>query len=144
MFSNHIFYIYYHNSLQILSPLWPYPDCLINRFWNLSIFEIRNCQKCSSLVVHQRWYSACLGCKEGLFDMVYTDKKIIAWMYCKSLWIKASAKCINLHFKMWVSVAFLSSLTSLPILLWPLTSTRHFRPHNCRSLDIFSSSDHSL
>ncbi len=26
----------------------------------------------------------------------------------------------------------------------PLTSTRHFRPHNCRSLDIFSFSDHSL
>ncbi len=39
---------------------------------------------------------------------------------------------------------FLSSLTSLSILLWPLTSTRHFRPHNCRSLDIFSFSDHSL
>ncbi len=30
------------------------------------------------------------------------------------------------------------------ILLWPLTSTRHFLPHNCRSLDIFSFSDHSL
>ncbi len=30
------------------------------------------------------------------------------------------------------------------ILLWPLTSTRHFHPHNCRSLDIFSFSDHSL
>ncbi len=26
----------------------------------------------------------------------------------------------------------------MPILLWPLTSTRHFRPHNGRSLDIFS------
>ncbi len=26
----------------------------------------------------------------------------------------------------------------------PLTSTSHFRPHNCRSLDIFSFSDHSL
>ncbi len=39
---------------------------------------------------------------------------------------------------------FLSSLTSLPILLWPLTSTMHLRPHNCRSLDIFYFSDHSL
>ena len=38
----------------------------------------------------------------------------------------------------WVTVAFLSSGTSLPILLWPLTSTRHFRPHNCHALDIFS------
>ncbi len=27
---------------------------------------------------------------------------------------------------------------------FPLTSKRHFRPHNCRSLDIFSFSDHSL
>ncbi len=26
----------------------------------------------------------------------------------------------------------------------PLTSTRHFPPHNCHSLDIFSFSDHSL
>ncbi len=26
----------------------------------------------------------------------------------------------------------------------PLTSTRHFHPHNCRSLDIFSFSDHCL
>ncbi len=26
----------------------------------------------------------------------------------------------------------------------PLTSTRHFHPHNCRSLDIFSFSGHSL
>ncbi len=33
---------------------------------------------------------------------------------------------------------------SPPILLWPLTSTRYFRPHNCRSLDIFYFSDHSL
>ncbi len=27
----------------------------------------------------------------------HTDKKCIAWMYCKSLWIKASAKCINVN-----------------------------------------------
>ncbi len=43
-----------------------------------------------------------------------------------------------------MTVSFLSSLTSLPILLWPLTSTSYFRPHNCRSLNIFSFSDHSL
>jgi len=24
-------------------------------------------------------------------------KKCIAWMHCKSLWIKASAKCINVN-----------------------------------------------
>ncbi len=27
----------------------------------------------------------------------YTDNKCIAWMHCKSLWIKASAKCINVN-----------------------------------------------
>ncbi len=42
------------------------------------------------------------------------------------------------------TVAFLSSLTRLSMLLWPLTSTRHICPHNCCSLDIFSFSDHSL
>ncbi len=42
----------------------------------------------------------------------------------------------------WVTVAFLSSLTSL--VHSPLISRRHFHPHNCRSLDIFSFSDHSL
>ncbi len=35
----------------------------------------------------------------------YTDKKCIAWMLCKSLWIKASAKCINVN----VNVIFSSS-----------------------------------
>ena len=35
----------------------------------------------------------------------------------------------------WVTVALLSSWTHF---LWLLTSTRHFRPQNCRSLDIFS------
>ncbi len=26
-----------------------------------------------------------------------SDKTCIAWMHCKSLWIKASAKCINVN-----------------------------------------------
>ncbi len=53
-------------------------------------------------------------------------------------------RCILHMLVIWVTVAFLSSLTNLPILLWPLTSSRHFHSHNCRSLDIFSFSDHSL
>ncbi len=32
----------------------------------------------------------------------HTDKKYIAWMHCKSLWIKASAKCINVSVNMYV------------------------------------------
>lgn len=47
-----------------------------------------------------------------------------------------------LHSLVVTSVAFLS--TSLSILLSPLTSTRHFSPHNCCSLNIFSLSDPSL
>ncbi len=44
----------------------------------------------------------------------------------------------------WNSYCCLSVISNQSILLWPLTSTRHFHPHNCRSLDIFSFSDHSL
>ncbi len=51
-------------------------------------------------------------------------------VFCKS-WLKLLI--------FWVTVDFLSSLSSLSILLWPLTSTRHFR-----SLDIFSFLNHSL
>ncbi len=28
---------------------------------------------------------------------IYSDKTCIAWMHCKSLWIKESAKCINVN-----------------------------------------------
>ncbi len=28
-------------------------------------------------------------------EHTYWQKKMITWMYCKSLWIKASAKCLN-------------------------------------------------
>ncbi len=65
MFSCHIsnFNINFHNSLQIfsLSPLRPCPAPCIrptpeyssHRFWNLSIIEIRNWQKCPSLICSQ-------------------------------------------------------------------------------------------
>lgn len=32
--------------------------------------------------------------------------------------------------------------TSLPIILWTLTSTKHFPPHTCYLLDIFSCQNH--
>lgn len=35
----------------------------------------------------------------------------------------------------WATVAFLSSGTTLPILLWPVTSTKHFGPH--QTFDLF-------
>ena len=37
----------------------------------------------------------------------------------------------------WVTVVFLSALTSLPIFCWHLSSKRHFCPHDCHSLDVF-------
>ncbi len=32
-----------------------------------------------------------------IFVLCTDKKKCIAWMHCKSLWIKASAKCINVN-----------------------------------------------
>ncbi len=31
-------------------------------------------------------------------EHTYWQKKCIAWMHCKSLWIQASAKCINVNY----------------------------------------------
>ena len=42
----------------------------------------------------------------------------------------------------WVTLTFLSALTSFAILPWPLLLTRHFNAQNCRSLDVFSFSHH--
>ncbi len=44
----------------------------------------------------------------------------------------------------YLSYCCLSIISNQSILLWPLTSTTHFHPHNYRSLDIFYFSDHSL
>ena len=48
--------------------------------------------------------------------------------------------CGYLH----VTVTFLSALTSLALLLWPLSLTMRFCPQNCCSLDVFCFSHHSL
>ncbi len=53
---------------------------------------------------------------------------------CVQRWYSAHLGCNEWLFELLV---FRSFLTSLPILLWPLTSTRHFCPHNCRSYFLF-------
>ncbi len=53
-------------------------------------------------------------------------------------------RCILQTLVGYLSYCCLSIISNQSILLWPLTSTRHFHPHNCHSLDIFSFSDHSL
>ncbi len=50
---------------------------------------------CSSVVEHCVSSAKGHGFNSQGTHMKHTDKKCIAWIHCKSLWIKASAKCIN-------------------------------------------------
>ncbi len=49
---------------------------------------------CGSVVEH--CVSSAKGCGFDPREQ-HSDKTCIAWMHCKSLWIKASAKCINVN-----------------------------------------------
>ncbi len=50
---------------------------------------------CFPVVEH--WVSSAKGCGFNSQGTHIQIKKCIARMYCKSLWIKASAKCINVN-----------------------------------------------
>ncbi len=52
---------------------------------------------------------------------------------CVQRWYSADLGCNEWLFKL-LLLSIISNQSA--ILLWPLTSTRHFHPHNCRSLDI--------
>ncbi len=57
-------------------------------------FQSTICDSCGLVVEH--CVSSANGC--GINSQgTHTDKKCIAWMHCKLLWIKASAKCINVN-----------------------------------------------
>ncbi len=48
-----------------------------------------------------QWWSIALAAQRSWVQFPgnrHTDNKCIAWMYCKSLWIKASSKCINARY----------------------------------------------
>ncbi len=59
---------------------------------------------------------------------------------CVQRWCSAYLGCNECFF--FFSYCCLSIISNQSVHS-PLTSTRHFHPHNCRSLDIFSFSDHS-
>ncbi len=59
----------------------------------------------------------------------HSDKTCIAWMHCKSLWIKASAKCINVNVNNTIKNFFY-----LIWLLWKLKKKKD----NCEFLSQFS------
>ncbi len=53
-----------------------------------------------SCVPVAQWLEHCVSSAKGWgFDShgTHADKTCIAWMHCKSIWIKASAKCINVN-----------------------------------------------
>ena len=66
----------------------------------------------------------------------------LRWQDWHPVWSSAalSPSALRYHVLLlfFVTVAFVSSRTSLGILLWPLSLTRHFHSENCGWLDIFS------
>ncbi len=67
--------------------------------------------------------------KYCMHTRAYILKKFIAWKHCKSLWIKASAKCINVN-------TLLESVEVTPILTsyWSTGTQRRFVPSKYKSL----------
>ncbi len=91
-----------------------YPPCPV------LIWQERHPVWSSAAVVHLLQGSTCCVFRDGILHILVVTSGYLS--YC----------CLSI-----IS-------NSLSILLWPLTSTRHNHPQNCRSLDIFSFSDHSL
>ncbi len=60
-----------------------------------SMHFLCNLLKCSCGSVVEHCVSSAKGCGFDSQEKHILMKKCIAWMHCKSLWIKASAKCIN-------------------------------------------------
>lgn len=56
-------------------------------------------------------------------------RTIVNWQLCRLL--------------IWVTVPFVSALTTLAILYWPVSSARHYGPQNCHSLDVFTLLHHA-
>ncbi len=67
-------------------------------YWS---FQLKALQcSCGSVVEH--CVSSAKGCGFNSQGTHILIKTCIAWMHCKSLWIKASAKCINVNVNNWV------------------------------------------
>ncbi len=82
-------YIYIHTHTHTLGV----PSTKDLHIW----FKIYNSGPIYTVPVAQ-WLSIALAVQK-VVDSIPKEQKCIAWMYCKSLWIKASAKCINVYIK---------------------------------------------
>ncbi len=72
---------------------WYFRECALN--YDMEEKKLFNRCFCGSVVEH--CVSRANGCgfiSQGTHILI---KRYIAWMHCKSLWIKASAKCININ-----------------------------------------------
>ncbi len=56
-----------------------------------------NVVMCSCVSVVEHCVSSAKGCGFNSQGTRILTKKIMAWLHCKSLWIKVSAKCINVN-----------------------------------------------
>ncbi len=72
------------------------------------------CSLCVSAPVAQ-WLERCVGSAKFVGSIprehMYWQYKCITWMHCKSLWIKASDKCINVNVSEWVSECVLHTFS---------------------------------
>ncbi len=90
---------------------------------------------------------------------LYPSFPVLSWQERHPVWssaagahlLQGSTCCVfrdGILYNLVVTSGYLSycclSIISNQSVHSPLTLTRHFHPHNCRSLDIFSFSDHSL
>ncbi len=76
-----------------LSSLWS-ANALIHR--ESTVLETWYCS-CGSVVEHCVSSAKVVGSIPR--EHIYWQYKGITWMHCKSLWIKASAKCINVYYE---------------------------------------------
>ncbi len=94
MFSRTKTFIQVWNYLRV-SKWWQNFHFWVNYPFNALLKCVVNLCSCGSVVEH--CVSSAKGCGFDSQGTHIVIKTCIAWMHCKSLWIKASAKCINVN-----------------------------------------------
>ena len=104
--------------------------------WKRDSSDLATCFQ-SSVV---QFWSACVDCSLSFLFLADRSGSLCGLLLlqpiCWEAWCVVHSEmvfCIRLLYQVviWLTVAFFSSWTSLPV--WPLTPVRHFHPHNCRS-----------
>ena len=100
-----------------------------------TVQRLTNCTACTQWPVYYLWLL--------FFDVLVfcCCSQLVRCVVCSES--SAAYNCCNTRL-IWAIVAFLSIWTSLDLLLWPLSSTRHFHSQNCCLLEVFCFSHHSL